>query len=85
MLQRDEQHARRPVRLPVLSEALLRAAASTAGAAATATAAAESPGRASGEMTFVIHDGILHIRMLLVVLWQQDGRAEVDRDVPTIW
>src|SRR5437867_13206505 len=68
MLERDEDHARRAVGVPVRRE-VIRAACGGATVAAR---------RAKGEMPVVIDHGILHVGMLVVVARQEYRRAEVD-------
>src|SRR5437773_8120517 len=66
MLERDEDHPRRAVALPVASEA-----------PAASRRVAEAARRAQREMALVVHGGIAHVGMLVVLLGQQDGCSHV--------
>ena len=69
MLQRDVDEPRRVVGQPQLVEF---------------AAAPESAGRAEREMPLDVVDRIVHVGMLVVVLRQQDRRAEEDRLPPPL-
>ncbi len=68
MLQRHHDHARRAVGQPVLVEVVVLAV--------------ETHRCAQREMTLVIHDRVVHMRMLVVATRQQHRRAKVDRLPP---
>src|SRR5678815_454607 len=75
MLQRDENHSRSPVGVPVRREV---AAALTAAPARLSVTAR----RAEREVSLIVDDRILGVGMSVVILGQEDSGAEEDGMAP---